>query len=129
MAKIATRETKLSNLLKWEQAPHTGIARAVETVTFAEGMEIGQVLKLSGDKYVNLEVGDEASVPANLAVLIDSTIYDGLAAGDAELAVLKGDADCIVVREQLKTAVAFSEAQMDALVAALPARIQVGKQV
>jgi hypothetical protein len=131
MAKIATRETKLGNVLKYEQDPFSGIARGVATVNVTANMEIGAVVQSDGDgTYSIVAAADVATLSADVAVVIDSTLYDSDATGDRAIAVLNGGGDAIVVREQLKFADALSAGQIDTVVAALEAkRIKVESQI
>ena len=89
MTAIASRSTKLSQVLAFEELADKGYCRETATVTVAAGMDIGAALVLSGGKYVWINQAATADLSAGVAVLVDH--YAGvpaLAAGDHELAVL-----------------------------------------
>lgn len=90
MTAIATRSTKLSQVLAFEEEAEYGYCREVATVTVAAGMDVGAVLVKSSGKYVWINATAAAGdLSAGVAVLVDH--YAGvnkLAAGDYQLAVL-----------------------------------------
>lgn len=125
MTQIATRKTKVGDVLKHEYAPTTGYCRVEATVTVAANMPVGAVLELVAGKYVWVV---KANVANASAVLVDDRVYDK-AAGDATLVVLvRGPAQ--VGRSKLSFANAVVSADIDAAAAALAAKgIEVVKQI
>lgn len=86
---IATRPTKIGDVLKHEYDPQTGYCRELVTVTVpAGGLEIGAVLEstsVSG-KYTLVAVATTADADA---VLVDTRVNDDtVVGGDFQLAVL-----------------------------------------
>lgn len=73
MTKIATRGAKLSGVLAHEYAPEFGYCRKTATVTMEAGMDVGSVLRLSAGKWVWVAAADVASLPTDVAVLIETT--------------------------------------------------------
>lgn len=89
MSAIATRSTKLSQVVAFEDMVDKGYCRETATVTIQAGMDIGAALVKVGTKYEWITQLDTADLSAGVAVLVDH--YAGvnkLAAGDHELAVL-----------------------------------------
>lgn len=124
MTKLATRANKLSGVLAHEYAPEFGYCRKTVTVTVEAGMDIGAVLMLSGGKYVWVEQADVATLPADVAVLIEGGAgkdVTTLAAGDHTLTVLfRGAAG--VVRDGLKYKNTLSSGEKATVEAALEAK-------
>lgn len=137
MSKIATRKTKQGDLLKGEFMPQVGYERAVLTTLVDSAMEIGTVVKTDGDgTYSTVVAADVATLPADIAVVIDPTIYesDFSTPADTDIACLHGgpgaSGGAVIVREQLKFGDSLSAGQVDTVVAAIEARgIKVGTQV
>jgi hypothetical protein len=89
MTKIATMGRKLSGVLAHEYAPEFGYCRKTVTVTMETGMDIGAVLRLSAGKWVWVAAADVATLPADVAVLIETAKNVSVAAnGDQQFAVL-----------------------------------------
>lgn len=91
MTKLATRSNKLSGVLAHEYAPEFGYCRKTVTVTVEAGMDVGAVLRLNAGKWVWVAAADVASLPADVAVLIESGAgkdVSTLAAGDYSLTIL-----------------------------------------
>lgn len=89
MSAIATRSTKLSQVVAFEEMLDKGYCRETATVTIQEGMDIGAALVLVAGKYEWITQADTLDLSAGVAVLVDH--YAGvnkLEAGDHELAVL-----------------------------------------
>lgn len=72
MTAIATREDKLGNLVKFEEAPEHGYCREVRSVTLTPTSEIGDVLY---DNAGNLALVDVLNTANTEAVLVDTTVY------------------------------------------------------
>lgn len=125
MTAIASRSTKLSQVLAFEDNADKGYCRETVTVTVAAGMDVGAALVKVGTKYewvsqTKLALATPTQVIANgVAVLVDH--YAGvnkLAAGDHQLAVLvRGPAG--VTAESLTYADVVTTANKDAVVAQL----------
>lgn len=91
MSKIATRSNKLSGVLAHEYAPEFGYCRKTVTVTVEAGMDIGAVLRLSAGKWVWVAAADVATLPADVAVLIEGGAgkdVPSLVPGDYSLTIL-----------------------------------------
>ena len=91
MSKIGTRNLKLSGVLAHEYAPEFGYCRKTVTVTVEAGMDVGAVLRLAAGKWVWVAAADVATLPADVAVLVESggaKDIPSLAAGDHQLAIL-----------------------------------------
>jgi len=95
MTAIASRSTKLSQVLAFEDNADKGYCRETATVTVAAGMDVGAALVKVGAKYEWISQAElTAGVPTQVltdgvAVLVDH--YAGvnkLTAGDHQLAVL-----------------------------------------
>lgn len=84
---IATRQTKVGDVLKHEYVPSSGYTRELATVTVTAGMEVGAVLESTSVSGKYTLVADLTQADAD-AVLIDERVYDDLEAGDHTLAVL-----------------------------------------
>lgn len=84
---IATRQTKVGDVLKHEYVPSSGYTRELATVTVTSGMEVGAVLESTSvaGKYTLVAAATAGNADG---VLIDERVYDDLAAGDHTLAVL-----------------------------------------
>lgn len=74
MTKIATRSKSLTGVLAHEYAPEFGYCRKTATVTMESGMDIGSVLRLSAGKWVWVAAADVASLPVDVAVLIETAV-------------------------------------------------------
>ena len=89
MTAIASRSNRLNNVLAHEYAPEFGFCRKSATVTVASGFDVGQVLRLSSGKWVGVAAADVATLPADVAVLIETDKdVPSLAAGDHTLTIL-----------------------------------------
>ncbi|MGZ8888041.1 MAG: hypothetical protein ACXW1D_00630 [Halobacteriota archaeon] len=89
MTKLATMGKRLSGVLAHEYAPEFGYCRKTVTVTVEAGMEVGAVLRLSAGKWVWVAAADVATLPADVAVLIETgKNVTTLAAGDHQLAIM-----------------------------------------
>ncbi len=73
MTKLATLGARLSASLAHEYAPEFGYCRKTATVTMEAGMDVGSVLRLSAGKWVWVAAADVATLPADVAVLIETT--------------------------------------------------------
>lgn len=72
MTAIATREDKLGNLVKYEQAPEHGYCREVKSVTLTPTSAIGDVLY---DVSGHLAIVNVANTANTEAVLVDTNVY------------------------------------------------------
>lgn len=81
MTLIATRKTKVGDVVKHEYMPSTGYCRQKTKVTVAAGMAVGALLKAGVGK---LEWAAKADADNVVAVLIDDRVYD-LTAADHDL--------------------------------------------
>ncbi len=89
MTAIASRSTKLSNIIAFEEDVHYGYCRETVTVTVEAGMDIGAALKLSAGKYIWVDQAGTAALTAGVAILVDHFAdVPNLTAGDHQLAVL-----------------------------------------
>jgi hypothetical protein len=89
MTAIASRSTKLSNIIAFEEDVHYGYCRETVTVTVEAGMDIGAALKLSAGKYIWVDQAGTAALTGGVAILVDHFAdVPNLTAGDHELAVL-----------------------------------------
>lgn len=89
MTKIATRSAKLSGVLAHEYAPEFGYCRKTATVTMEAGMDVGAVLRLSAGKWVWVAAADVATLPADVAVLIETAKdVPSATAGDQSFTIL-----------------------------------------
>jgi hypothetical protein len=89
MTAIASRSTKLSNIIAFESGVEYGYCRETVTVTVQDGMDIGAALVLDTGKYVWIDQTAAADLSAGVAVLVDHFAdVPNLTAGDHELAVL-----------------------------------------
>ena len=89
MTAIASRSTKLSNIIAFESGVEYGYCRETVTVTVEAGMDVGAALELTGGKYVWIDQAAAADVTAGVAILVDHFAdVPNLTAGDHELAVL-----------------------------------------
>jgi hypothetical protein len=89
MTKLATMGRKLSGVLAHEYEPGFGFCRKTATVTMEAGMDIGAVLRLNAGKWVWVAAADVASLPADVAVLIETAVdvvYGGT--GDKQYTIL-----------------------------------------
>ena len=85
---ISTRPTKIGDVLKHEYMPCSGYCRVLATVAVpADGLSVGAVLENTTDT-ARWTLVDAANVGNAAAVLLDERVYDDLAAGDHELAIL-----------------------------------------
>lgn len=135
MTKVASRPTKLGELLKGEFWAEHGYERKVATVNVTATMEIGAVVKTDGDgTYSIVAAANVATLPADIAIVVDNALYDDATTGDREIVVLVGgpgaSGGAIVVREQLKFSDTLTSGQVDTVVAAIEALgIKVATQV
>lgn len=137
MTQIATRPTKLGNLLKGEFWAQHGYERESLTVNVTSGMEIGAVVKNDGDDTYSAVVAADVTpgpLGEDIGIVIDNTIYELTTTGDTSVACLRGgpgaSGGAIVVREQLKFGDSLTEGEVDTVVASLEARgIKVVSQV
>lgn len=83
MTKIATRSARLTGVLAHEYAPEFGYCRKTATVTMEAGMDVGSVLRLSAGKWVWVAAADVATLPADVAVLIETAV-DVLSGGTGD---------------------------------------------
>ena len=89
MTKLATLGARLSASLAHEYAPEFGYCRKTATVTMEAGMDVGAVLRLSAGKWVWVAAADVASLPADVAVLIETVInVPSATAGDQQFTIL-----------------------------------------
>jgi hypothetical protein len=91
MTKLATSNKKLNEVLAHEYAPESGFCRTTATVTVVAGMDVGAVLRLSAGKWVWVAAADVATLPADVAVLIEAGYgrdLPTLAPGDYSLTLL-----------------------------------------
>ena len=89
MTAIATRSTKLSQVVAFEDLVQYGYCRETVTVTTQATMDIGAALVLSAGKYVWIDQTAAAGLSAGVAILVDHFAdVLNLTAGDHELAVL-----------------------------------------
>jgi len=72
MTKLATLGARLSASLAHEYAPEFGYCRKTATVTMEAGMDVGAVLRLSAGVWVWVAAADVATLPADVAVLIET---------------------------------------------------------
>ena len=98
MTAIASRSTKLSNIIAFEDMVEYGDCRETVTVTVEAGMDVGAALELTGGKYVWIDQAAAADATAGdheLAVLIRgpagvtsaSLLYDGVVDATGKAAV------------------------------------------
>lgn len=130
MSKIATRKTKLGNLLKSEFKPEHGYERKTLTVNVTAGMEIGAVVLNDGDGTYSLLAAEDADGVvdiSDIAIVIDDSIYNLSSSelGDNDVACLVGgpgaSGGAIVVKEQLKFADELDATEVGRVVAAIEA--------
>jgi hypothetical protein len=120
-ALVATRKTRLGDVLKHEYGLKDFYARENRSLTVSGEEQIGTVYKADGTILLAAEVaaltGDD-----NLSILVDDCIYtDGLGAGTREYAVIwRGPA--VLRRKGLKFGDTLSEGQIDTVVASLVAQ-------
>lgn len=127
--KLATMGRKLSGVLAHEYEPGFGYCRKTVTVTMEAGMEVGAVLRLDTGKWVWVKAADVATLPADVAVLIETaTDVTTGGTGDKQYAVMfRGPAG--VVDKGLLYKDALSAPQQATVQAALEAKgIAVRKQ-
>lgn len=122
MTKLATMGRKLSGVLAHEYEPGFGFCRKTATVTMEAGMEVGAALRLSAGKWVWIAAADVASLPADVAVLVETAtdvLYGGT--GDKQYAIIfRGPA--AVVDKGLLYKDALSAGQKTTVQAALEAK-------
>lgn len=125
MTKIATRSNKLSAVLAHEYEAGFGYCRKAVTVTVEAGMDIGAVLRLSAGKWVWVAAADVATLPVDVAVLVEAGYgkdVPTLTAGDHTLTILfRGPAGVVDAGLKYK-GVALSGAQKTTVQAALEAK-------
>lgn len=89
MTAIASRGKRLNSVLAHEYAPEYGYCRKDVTVTIEAGMDVGNALKLAAGKWVWIEAADVATLPADVAVLVETEKdVPSLAVGDHTLTVI-----------------------------------------
>jgi hypothetical protein len=89
MTAIATRSTKLSQIVAFEDLVEYGYCRETVTVTTQADMDIGAALVLDTGKYVWIDQTAAADLSAGVAILVDHFAdVLNLTPGDHELAVL-----------------------------------------
>lgn len=89
MTLLASRGARLNEVLAHEYAAEFGYCRKSATVTIASGYDVGQVLRLSSGKWVGVAAADVATLPADVAVLVETEIdVTALAAGDHTLTIM-----------------------------------------
>lgn len=120
MTKLATRSAKLSGVLAHEYAPEFGYCRKTATVTMEAGMDVGAVLRLSAGKWVWVAAADVATLPADVAILIETAKdVPSATAGDQSFTILfRGPAGIVDIGMLYKGA-ALSGAQKLTVQAAL----------
>ena len=122
MATVATRKTRVGDLIKMEAGLEHGYERESRTLTVSATAEIGEVYAADGTIVV---IADIAGLSGNdICILVDDAVYtDGLGAGTRAYAVLAGGAGAsgaaIVVREQLKFGDGLSSGNIDSVEAVL----------
>lgn len=126
---VSTRETKASDLVKYEQGSEHGYCRETKVVTLTPTSAIGDVLRDDAGDLVLVNAANTANAEA---VLVDPAVYTKRPASgtaDVELAVLVRGGS-IVVGEQLKyNADINTDAEITALHAVLEGKgILVRKQ-
>ena len=125
MTKLATMGKKLSGVLAQEFAPESGYCRTTATVTVEAGMDVGAVLRLSAGKWVWVAAADVATLPADVAVLIEAGYgkdVPTLTAGDHQLTLLVRGPSAVVDAGLLYKGVALSGAQKTTVQTALLAK-------
>lgn len=123
MTKLATMGKKLSGVLAHEYAPEFGYCRKTVTVTMEAGMDIGAVLRLSAGKWVWVAAADVATLPADVAVLIETAKDVPFAtAGDQQFAVLFRGPAAVADAGLLYKGTALSAPQKVTVQAALEAK-------
>lgn len=90
ITKVGTRGNKQSGWLVRELWPDSGFCRKTATVTFEAGMDEGSVLRLSAGKWVWVDQASVATLPADVAVLMDSDELDirNTPAGDRQMVIM-----------------------------------------
>ncbi len=123
MTKLATMGKHLSAVLAHEYEPGFGYCRKTVTVTMEAGMEVGAVLRLSAGKWVWVAAADVATLPADVAVLVETAKNVPVqAAGDQQFAVMfRGPAGVADAGLSFKGA-ALSAGQKATVYAALEAK-------
>lgn len=126
MATVATRPTRVGDLIKNEFGLDHGYERVRKSLTVALAAQIGTVYANDGTITVAADVASLATDGTTpLFILIDDTIYtDGhAAASTASYVCLKGgpggSGHAIVVREQLKFGDSLTSGQIDTVVGVL----------
>lgn len=123
MTKIATLGARLSASLAHEYAPEFGYCRKTATVTMEAGMDVGAVLRLSAGVWVWVAAADVATLPADVAVLIE-TVKDvpSATAGAQQFTILFRGPAGVADAGLLYKGVALSGAQKLTVQAALEAK-------
>ena len=137
MATVATRPTRVGDLIKNEFGLDHGYERVRKTLTVASTAQIGTVYANDGTITVAADVASLATDGTTpLFILVDDAVYmDGHANGaSVAYACLKGgpggSGHAIVVREQLKFGDTLTENQINTVVAVLESQgIKVVTQV
>ncbi len=125
MTTVATRKTRVGDLIKGEFGLEDGYERVSRSITVAAAAEIGEVYKGDGTLIAAVDVEAAGTIAGEqVSILVDDAVYtDGLGAGTRVYAVLNGgpgaSGAAIVAREQLKFADALSEANIDEVVVEL----------
>lgn len=125
MPSIATSNRTIGDVVKHEDLTQWGICRTQATVLAATGMQIGSVLESDGDgTYSWVEDADVAGLPADVGILIDEGIYDGVT-GDRTLTLLNipvPGANAVIAKNTLSYGDAVSAPNQVIVEAALAAR-------
>lgn len=125
MPSIATSNRTIGDVVKHEDLTQRGICRTQATVLAATGMQIGSVLKSDGDgTYSWVEDADVAGLPADVGILIDEGIYDGVT-GDRTLTLLNTPvpgANTVIAKDTLSYGDTVSAPNQVIVEAALAAR-------
>ena len=125
MTTVATRKTRVGDLIKGEFGLEDGYERASRSITVGASASIGEVYKGDGTLIAAVDVEAAGTIAGEqVSILVDDAVYtDGLGGGTRAYAVLNGgpgaSGAAIVAREQLKFADALSEANIDEVVVEL----------
>lgn len=122
MTTVATRKTRVGDLIKGEFGLEHGYERKMRSITVPADAELGMVFKGDGTLIAAVDVEAAGTIAGEeVSILVDDAVYtDGLGAGTREYAVLSGgpgaSGAAIVVREQLKFADALSAGNIDEVI-------------
>lgn len=137
MTLVATRKTRLGDLLKMEFGLDHGYERKVMDLTLpVGGGEIGQVYAADGTITVAADVASlQTDGTTPLYILIDDNVYTGIYLDPdyPEYVVLSGgpggSGAAVIVREQLKFGDSLTSNQIDTVVSVIESQgIKVGNQ-